>query len=159
MEENFDRHIAEKINRTQQSADTRPGSRPNNMVPNDKNFRSNTNTKRRNLVLLMKRSSLILNSLQKCQELCCLLWRLRLLNVRLNRRDEKDVCPGPVIATCSRIFHRDSIITKKRALRNIPALSQVFINADETLQVRRAKAILRRAAFIAPGDGEEVEDF
>ena len=77
--------------------------------------------------------------------------------VRLNWRDEKDVRPGPVIATFSRIFHRDSIITKKRALRNIPALSQVFINADEMLQVRRAKAILRRAAFIAPGDREELE--
>ena len=38
IEENFDRHIAEKINWTQQSADTRPESRPNNMMPNDINF-------------------------------------------------------------------------------------------------------------------------
>ena len=36
-------------------------------------------------------------------------------------------------------------------------MTQVYINADETLQVRRAKAILKRAAFIARSDGSDVE--
>ena len=57
--------------------------------------------------------------------------------------------PSPVLATVARVVHRDAIITKNRDLQKVEGLSQVFINADEPLQVRLAKAMLRRAAYIA----------
>ena len=79
------------------------------------------------------------------------------MDLRLKRRDECDVPPGPVVATFAKIVHRDWIITKKRGLTDIEDLSQVFINAYESMQVRRAKAMLRKAAFIARSEGADVE--
>ena len=48
--DNFDQHIAEKVNRTFQTADQQSGSRPNNMAASDKIIRPNANVKRRNLI-------------------------------------------------------------------------------------------------------------
>ena len=42
-------------------------------------------------------------------------------------------------------------------IREVEGLSQVFVSADGSLQVRRAKALLRKAAYIAKGEGCEVE--
>ena len=77
--------------------------------------------------------------------------------IRIKRRDDKDVRPGPVIATFTRVILRDSIITKKPGLHEVEGMSQVFINADERLQVRRAKAMLRKAAYLTRQEGCEVQ--
>ena len=63
----------------------------------------------------------------------------------------------PVIATFTRVVLRDAIITKKSGLQNVQGFTQIYVNADEPLQVRRAKAILRRAAYIARNEGSDVE--
>ena len=77
--------------------------------------------------------------------------------VRMPRRDENDTRPGPVLATFDRVVLRDAIITKKVALHSMVGMDKVYINADEPLHVRRAKAILRKAAYLAKTNGDEVE--
>ena len=77
--------------------------------------------------------------------------------LRMSRRDPNDSRPGPVLVTFARVVLRDAIISKKRRLLDIPGLSTVFINADEPLHIRRAKAILRKAAYIAHNRGDDVE--
>ena len=162
IEDNFDRHIAEKVNRTFQTADRQSGSRPNNMAASDKINRPNTNVKRRNLIfeglLGDNEDEIKSNIIQLAKVIGVVLFASEIeMVVRLKRRDERDVRPGPVVATFARIVHRDGIIMKKRGLMDIEGLTQVFVNADESLQVRRAKAMLRKAAFIARTEGAGVE--
>ena len=75
----------------------------------------------------------------------------------MERRDEKDLRPGPVLATFTRVVLRDAIITKKSSLHKMPDMDKIFINADEPLHIRRAKAILRKAAYLARINGDKVE--
>ena len=52
---------------------------------------------------------------------------------------------------------RDNILKSKWALMEDPDMSGIFINADETKEVRIAKSILRKTAYNAKQDGIEVE--
>ena len=162
IEQTVDRQIAEKINRKFETADHSAGSRPGNMAPRNQNNRPGPSSKRRNLVFegLPSESDdeIKSNIIQIAKAIGVVLFAMEIESVqRLTRRDEHDVCPGPVIATFTRIVHRHAIITKKREMRNIEGLLKIFINADEPLQVRRAKAMLRKAAFIARSEGADVE--
>ena len=76
---------------------------------------------------------------------------------RLPRRDRENKTPGPVLVTMKRVVHRDSILKNKSALMDEPDMTGVFINADETKEVRIAKSILRKTAYNAKQDNIEVE--
>ena len=77
--------------------------------------------------------------------------------VRMTRRDDKNLTPGPVLVSLSRIVLRDNILRKKGNLAKDPELkNKVFVNADEDIEVRRAKSFLRKASYNARGQGEEV---
>ena len=55
--------------------------------------------------------------------------------VRMGRRDLNNKRPGPVLVTLSRAILRDSILRKKGGLIGTPDFQQVFINADEAIEV------------------------
>ena len=64
--------------------------------------------------------------------------------------------PGPVLLTLSRIVLRDNILCKKGDLQACPGLNTIFVNADEPIEVRRAKSFLRKASYHARRLGEVV---
>ena len=76
---------------------------------------------------------------------------------RLPRRDRENKSPGPVLVTMTRAVLRDNILKNKAALMDDPDMTSVFINADETKEVRIAKSILRKTAYNAKQDNVEVE--
>ena len=76
---------------------------------------------------------------------------------RLPRRDRQNKTPGPVLVTMTRAVLRDNILKNKAALMDHPDMTGVFINADETKEVRIAKSILRKTAYNAKQDNVEVE--
>ena len=76
--------------------------------------------------------------------------------LRMNRRDETNKKPGPVLLTLARNVLRDTILKKKGNLGNTPGFDGVFINADEPFEVRRAKSFLRKAAYHGRKQGENV---
>ena len=75
---------------------------------------------------------------------------------RINRRDENDKRPGPLIVTLTRVMLRDSILKKKGELSAINGYEGICINVDETLEIRKAKSFLRKAAYHAKKQGEVV---
>ena len=162
IEENVDLHLAQKVDRMSRTAGLQTG-RPNyNMAPNDQNKRYSPSTKRRNLVFEglpgQNDDEIKANIIKVAEAVRVGLFANEIESVtRIKRRDDSDVRPGPVVATFSRVILRDSIITKKAGLRDAEGMSNIFVNADEPLQVRRAKAMLRKAAYMARGEGCEVE--
>ena len=76
---------------------------------------------------------------------------------RLPRRDSENKTPGPVLVTMKRAVLRDNILKNKLTLMEDPDMSGVFINTNETKEVRIAKSILRKTAYKAKQDGIEVE--
>ena len=75
---------------------------------------------------------------------------------RMNRRDESDKRPGPVLVTLTRVVLRDTILKKKGDLSDVNGCERIFINADEPLEIRKAKSFLRKAAYHARKQGEVV---
>ena len=76
---------------------------------------------------------------------------------RLPRRDRENRTPGPVLVTMTRAVLRDNILKNKAALMEDPDMTGVFINADETKEVKIAKSILRKKAYNAKQDNVDVE--
>ena len=76
---------------------------------------------------------------------------------RLPRRDRENRTPGPVLVTMTRAVLRDNILKNKAVLMNDPDMTGVYINADETKEVRIAKSILRKTAYNAKQDNVDVE--
>ena len=64
----------------------------------------------------------------------------------MQRRDGSDK-PAPILITFAEPHVRSAILRKKFKLANIEKYASVFINMDEPIEVRRAKAILRRIDF------------
>ena len=77
--------------------------------------------------------------------------------LRMPRRDNQNKKPGPVLITLSRTLLRDSFLRKKSELMKCTGMEEIFVNADESIEVRRAKSFLRKASFNAKCLGETVE--
>ena len=75
---------------------------------------------------------------------------------RMTRRDQTNKAPGPVLITLSRIILRDTFLHKKGKLQGNESFNKVFINADEEIEVGRAKSFLRKAAYNAKIYGDVV---
>ena len=69
--------------------------------------------------------------------------------IRMSRRDQANKTPGPVLVTLSRDILRDSFLCKKGKLQDTMGFNKVFVNADEDIEIRRAKSFLRKAAYNA----------
>ena len=76
---------------------------------------------------------------------------------RYKRRDEASTKPGPVNVTIARTGLRDKILRKKRDLMEVPTAKGILINADETVEVRRAKSMLRKVARVVKNMGQPIE--
>ena len=76
--------------------------------------------------------------------------------VRLPCRDPLSTCPTPVLVTFSRQHIREGLLCKKKRLALNDRFNKIFINPDETPDVRKRKAFYRRVAFLAKPDSKEV---
>ena len=75
---------------------------------------------------------------------------------RMKRRNESNKQPGPVLVTLTKVVLHDAILQKKGDLSGVNGYEQVFMNADEPLEIRKAKSFLRKAAHHARKQGETV---
>ena len=162
IEENIDLQLAQKLNRMSSMPGYMAGSARSNMAQSDQNKPRLVSTKSRNLIIEGlpgdNDSEIKTNIIQLAERLSVTVFLTEIEEVlRMSRRDPNNLRPGPVLVTFARVVLRDAIISKKRRLLDIPGLSKVFINADEPLHIRRAKAILRKAAYIARTRRDEVE--
>ena len=73
----------------------------------------------------------------------------------MRRRDGSDKL-APVLITFAEYHVRSAILRKKFKLASIEKYASVFINMDEPIEVRRAKAIFRRIGYQARQDGRSV---
>ena len=159
----LDRSEAEKLNRTYET-NSGYGSLLyiNNMAPIERGRAMRQDTTRRNLVIEGLKgddeTEMITNLLQLMSTIGSIVYRSDIESIkRLERRDTTNKAPGPVIVTFNRISVRDGILKKKIYLRRIEGMNEVYINADNTVEVRRTRAFFRRVARSAREDGEIVE--
>ena len=75
---------------------------------------------------------------------------------RLRRRDSSDPKPPPLLVSFNQSHVRDSYLRNKYKLKGNPKYDQIWINADETMEVRRLKSRFRRIAYLARRNGETV---
>ena len=78
---------------------------------------------------------------------------------RINRRPDSSgdrSKPGPCVVTFVHAHLRDAILRKKVALKKMEKYKMVYVNPDDTLDVRRQKARFRRIAYLARHDGHIV---
>ena len=75
--------------------------------------------------------------------------------VQLTRRDGSSK-PPPILVTFAQTHIRSALLRNKYKLQNHQKFATVFVNLDEPVETRRAKAIFRRVAFLAKQDGKSV---
>ena len=75
---------------------------------------------------------------------------------RLKRRSTHDKRPGPVLVCFVYAHIRDKFLRAKRDLNTIEQYGEVWIKADETIDVRRLKSEFRKIAYQARLRGEDV---
>ena len=80
---------------------------------------------------------------------------LTLVN-RLRRRSAHDKRPGPVLVCFVHAYIRDKFLRGKRGLKGTEKYGDVWIKADETMDVRRLKSEFRKIAYQARQKGEDV---
>ena len=64
--------------------------------------------------------------------------------------------PGPVVVVFVHTHLRDAILKKKVDLKGIEKYQSVYVNPDESLDIRRQKSRFRRIAYLARLDGQTV---
>ena len=72
-------------------------------------------------------------------------------------RDETNEAPGPVLIRMNRVSVRDNIMKYKDNLKKSEDRRDIYINADEPVELHRAKGILRKTACNARNYGVQVE--
>ena len=159
----FDRCEAQKLSTTYENPTGNASARNvNNMAAPNRNGATRQSTTRRNIEIEGLRGEsedeMIANLLRITTGIGSIVYKSDIEDIfRMERRDNTNKAPGPVMVTLTRISLRDGILKKKLNLRYIDGMKDVYINADETVEVRRSKAILRKAARNARLNGEEVE--
>ena len=73
----------------------------------------------------------------------------------LTRRDGSSR-PPPILITFTQFHVRSAILRNKSKLVNYPKFATVFVNPDEPIETRRAKAVFRRIGYLAKQDGKSV---
>ena len=74
----------------------------------------------------------------------------------MDRRDENNKQPGPVLVTITRVVLKDNMLCYKGKLSSYKGMEKIFINADESIEIRRAKSFLRKAAYDAKQQGDDM---
>ena len=159
----FDQTEARRLNQTYETNYRNGGNyNVNNMAaPTRPRFQKQTTT-RRNLVIEglkgKDEGEMIANLIQLTTAIGAVIYKTDVESIfRLPRRDTLNKTPGPVLVCFNRISICDNILKRKINLRDVQGMQEVYVNPDEPIEVRRAKAECRRIAVIARRDGEEVE--
>ena len=76
--------------------------------------------------------------------------------MRLRRRDAQDPKPPPLLVSFVHPHVRDSFLRNKHTLKGNQKYNQIWINADEPMEIRRLKSRFRRIAYLAKLKGEMV---
>ena len=140
---------ARKLTKSYETRDRMlPARNVNNMADSVRYQPTRQTTTRRNLVIEGLKGSneeeMATNLIRIATEIGAILFKTDIDSIiRLNRRDKSNMTPGPAVVCFGRISIRDNILKKKINLRYMDGMSEVYINPDEPVQVRRAKAILR----------------
>ena len=158
----FDEAEARNLHRKYSTADSMGQSNVNNMADRRRIPPFGVQSTRKNLVIEglkgQTESDMIASLLHITSELGAIVYKVDIDTIfRMNRRDETNRSPGPVLVKFHRISVRDSILKRKINLRHMDEMKMVYINADEPLEVRRTKAVYRKIAAIATRKGEDVE--
>ena len=75
---------------------------------------------------------------------------------RLPNRDPKSARAPPILVAFNRPFLRNNFLRRKYDLAKVDKYSGVYLNADEPMETRRLKGLLRRVATAARSAGETV---
>ena len=161
LQSNVDSHIAANLSGATRSLGRDPGRTITSMAAPGSNRSRSTGPQRRNLVIEGIRGEtdmeIIANVIEMCEAIDIKVYASEIEQVtRMGRRDEANKKPGPVILTLSRIILRDSVLQKKCGLMRVEKFKEVFVNADEPLEIRKAKSFLRKACYNAKRLGEVV---
>ena len=160
LQASFDQNEARKFSGEYETTNRNSNLRyVNNMAPRGGSV---SNNPRKNLVIEGLKGDdeeeLITNLIQMTTSIGAVVYKSDITNIfRMNRRDAENQTPGPVMVSFARISLRDNILKKKINLRYINGMSKVYVNADEPVETRRAKAILRKVTVIARQQGKLVE--
>ena len=152
-----------KLNKSYETSDRmREGYNVNNMADRERLRQPRQSTTRRNLVIEGLKGSnedeMITNLIHLATEIGAILFKTDIESIfRIGRRDTTNKLPGPVLVCFYRITIRTNILKIKLNLRKVNEMSDVYVNPDEPVEIRRAKAILRKTAGNARRNGEEVE--
>ena len=147
----IDEEVAASLSRKLQTADGGTRMTTNNMAANGNDRSQNTTSTRRNLIIEGLKGE---SDDEMCSELiriCAVIkitvYRRDIENiVRYKRCDETSTKPGPVNVTVSRIGLCDTILRKKNGLKDNDDTQGIYINADESFEVRKAKSTLRKVS-------------
>ena len=161
LQANVDKQYALNLVNGSGSMGHDPGSNSFNMAPRSVNNPCAATPQQRNLIIEGLNGDpdpeIITGVLKIADAIGVTLYAKEIEQVfRLNRRDEADTRPGPVSVTLTRAILRDNMLRKKGDLQKVEEFKGIFVNADEPIQIRKAKLFLRKAAFQAKKQGENV---
>ena len=151
LQATIDEGVAASLTRKLQSADANSRMSTNNMADPSAGRWQNTTSTRRNLIIEglqgETEEDMCSNMIRICAAIKITLYKQEIETiVRYTRRDDSSPNPGPVNVTVSRVVLRDTILRKKNGLKDIKSMEHIYINADESFEVRKAKSILRKVA-------------
>ena len=157
LEESFGGQAAASLSRTQPDVDTfrsrqYGGPRAGSSQPNPR---------RRNLVFeglpLLSDRDTIGFVIQLCSSLGIIAYYTDFEGVQPMRRRDGSSRPPPVLITFTEYHVRSAILRNKVKLADTEKYASVFINLDEPVELRRAKAVLRQVGYQARLDGKTVQ--
>ena len=163
LQTSLDSAIAREAERKSKTADRGTRIKTTNMADPAGSARRPIDSKRRNLIceslLGANDDKIAAKFIEVADKLGTTVYRSDIEVIdRYQHRDLNDKRPGPVLITLSRIVTRDAILKKKVQLKQHPQMENIFINADEPFETRKAKAILRKIAYSARQQGLEQLD-
>ena len=156
LEDNLGRQAAASLNRTKPDVDfSRPRQDGGPHVSSNQ-----ANSRRRNLVFeglqTLSDRDTIAYVIQLCSAIDIVAYQTDFESVLPMRRRDGSDKPPPVLITFAEPHVRAAILRKKFKLAEIEKYASIFINLDEPIEVRRAKAVFRRVGYQARQDGRTV---
>ena len=157
LEESAGRQVASMFSRTRPEVDVTRINKYGDAQSNP----SQQNTRRQNLVFegipaMDNERDIVGFVVQLCAALEIIAYPADIEDVvPMRRRDGSDK-PLPILVTFAQLHIRSAILRRKYKLANLTKFSSVFINPDEPVETRRAKAVFRRVGYQARKDGKSV---
>ena len=156
LEDSAGRQAASMFRRTQPDVDVNRSDQHGGAQSNP----SQLNSRRRNLVFegipVMDERDIVGFIVQLCSALEIIAYPVDIEDIIPMKRRDGSERPLPILVTFAQLHIRSAILRRKYKLANMPKYTTVFVNPDEPVEVRRAKAVFRRVGYQARKDGESV---